>query len=278
MAASVRWAFNFGKWEPSEQEFLFASSCLQLEEKNRIGKFVFKKDVKASLTGRLLIRKFISECTGLAYNSIHLSKDENEKPIYKNKPGSPKINFNVSHHGSYTVLAGEVGDRCVGVDVMKLEYTGGKTLEEFFRLMNRNFSPSEWRQIKGNPHCTESNQITNFCRTWALKESYVKAIGKGLAIDLSSLNFSFKSNLQIDRVITDTTLSIDCENQPWIFEESLLDLSHCVAVALNHQQCDTNSSLEPTLFTKLDCKNLFETAEKIIPEDLEYCKEYFKKS
>ncbi|XP_023248069.1 L-aminoadipate-semialdehyde dehydrogenase-phosphopantetheinyl transferase [Copidosoma floridanum] len=108
--SSTRWAFNISKWEPSKQEFLLASSCLQIEEKNRLDKFVFKKDVKATLAGRLMIRKFIFQNTGRPYNSIIISRESNNKPVYK-MSDTCTVSFNVSHHGSFTVLAGEVGNQ-----------------------------------------------------------------------------------------------------------------------------------------------------------------------
>jgi hypothetical protein len=55
----------------------------------------------------------------------------------------PSILFNVSHQGDLAVLAGVTGclpGHSLGVDVMKFEYSGGKTLSEFFRIMTRNFS------------------------------------------------------------------------------------------------------------------------------------------
>jgi phosphopantetheinyl transferase len=55
----------------------------------------------------------------------------------------PTILFNVSHQGDLAVLAGVTGclpGHLLGVDVMKFEYCGGKTLSEFFRIMARNFS------------------------------------------------------------------------------------------------------------------------------------------
>jgi phosphopantetheinyl transferase len=55
----------------------------------------------------------------------------------------PSILFNVSHQGDLAVLAGATGclpGHSLGVDVMKFEYSGGKTLSEFFRIMTRNFS------------------------------------------------------------------------------------------------------------------------------------------
>merc|ERR1711935_5845 len=64
---TVRWAFRMGSWRPTQEQWLLAASCIQKEEKTRIGKFVFKKDGKSSISGRLLMRKVICQCLGMPY-------------------------------------------------------------------------------------------------------------------------------------------------------------------------------------------------------------------
>lgn len=269
---SVRWAFNWSKWNPTEQEFKHAISCLQLDEKVKLGKFVFRKEVRASLVGRLLIRKFINDYLNIPYDNISLTRDLNNRPMLLNPPRP--IDFNISHQGEYTVLAGELRNIKVGVDVMKLEYTGGKSLSEFFRIMNRNFSLSEWNEIKGRT--SESEQIKMFCRHWALKESYVKALGVGLVVDLQQLNFQTFSELSEGEIINDTVLYKDGVKQDWIFEETLIDSHHCAAVALLMKEM--TNKLTPIRYEKLNFNELIKNSIALHPEDDNYAKSYFLKS
>lgn len=157
---SIRWAFQFSKWNPTFSEMLLASSCIQVEEKNRLSRFVFKKDVISSLIGLLMMRKFVCEASGKPYNEIKFVRDERGKPCLADD--TVKLKFNVSHHGDFVVCVGELGDLSLGVDIMKIEYTGGKTLSEFFRIMDRQFSPQEWIAIKSVNN--ERKQIAMFCR------------------------------------------------------------------------------------------------------------------
>ena len=46
---SLRWAFRFGTWKPTQEEWILGARCIQPEEKTRIGKFVFKKDGKSAM-------------------------------------------------------------------------------------------------------------------------------------------------------------------------------------------------------------------------------------
>lgn len=275
MKTSVRWSFNWGEWCPTEMEYKLAISCIQNDEKKRIGKFVFRKDERASLIGRLMMRKFINEYALLPYNEIKLTRDSNNRPVLKNITKSP-INFNVSHQGNYTVLAGEIEAIKIGIDVMKLEYTGGKTLSEFFRIMERNFSSHEWKEIKGRIGTPESEQIAMFCRHWALKESYVKALGVGIVVDLRQLDFHTNSDLSDDKIVDDTVLYHQgSKKENWIFQETMIDSNHCVAVAL-----ENNKATDPpshTKFKQLDFQSLMKHAVPIYPEDEQCCKEYFSK-
>lgn len=272
MFQSIRWAFNWKEWNPSEKDFAYAISCIQLEEKERLARFVFRKDVRASLVGRLLMRKFVYDYGNIPYSDIILTRDANKKPILQNV--SLNLNFNVSHHGNYTVLAGETRNVKLGVDIMKLEYSGGKDLSEFFRIMNRSFSRSEWKEIK-NLSLNESAQISMFCRHWALKESYLKAIGVGITIDLGTIIFKTNSELSENSVTTDTDLYINDIKQEWLFEETLLNSQHCIAVALQENEEIPKSQM--STFEVISSDKLLANTVPLFPQDLEYAQKYFKK-
>lgn len=279
MSTSIRWSFNWGTWSPSPQQFRQAISLIQPEEKLRLGRFVFRKDVRASLAGRLLMRKYVSESLHVPYHLVKLLRDENNRPCLENDT----LLFNVSHQGSYTVLAGEkvnVGAKnlMLGVDIMKLEYTGGKKIQEFFRIMDRNFSVREWNEIRGGK--TEKEQVDMFCRHWALKESYVKAIGTGLVENLQELDFATKSKLGEKDVVCDTVLYNNGTETSWRFEETVLD-GHCVAVAISKELAElkgTFGTRNNPMFQELTYEDLISGAQALDKEDEKYCDEYFLKS
>ncbi|XP_019869991.1 L-aminoadipate-semialdehyde dehydrogenase-phosphopantetheinyl transferase [Aethina tumida] len=268
---SIRWAFNISKWNPSHCDMLLATSYVQTEEKARLGRFVFKKDFKSSLVGRLMMRKFVSNLSNKPYNSIQFLRDEKGKPYLADSDNYPQLNFNVSHQGDYVVLAGESSDNKLGIDVMKLEYTGGKSLSEFFRLMTRHFSSTEWRTIRdaGN----ERAQIAMFCRHWCLKESYVKAIGVGITVNLQDISFKINTKLLSKcHVVKDTELFIKGDKlSNWTFQEMLLDDEHCTAVAIN------SGDVEDCVFRELTFTELVADAIPLLEKDDVYCNNFFKK-
>lgn len=263
---NVRWFFNFSKWTPTYHELLLATSCIQPEEKVRLSKFVFQKDFKSSLIGLLLMRKFVSQVLAKPYNDITFVRNNKGRPVVES---NDSVSFNVSHQGDYTVLAGHFSSLLLGVDVMKLEYSGGKPVSEFFRIMNRNFSTPEWKQIYS--FSNEKDQVKTFCRLWALKESYVKATSIGITIKLNEVSFRINSPLNTFNVVTDTELFYkDKKLHNWHFQEMLIDDDHCVAVA-------SDSEIETVVFQEISFNDLMKDAKPLLESDERYCLEYFKK-
>jgi len=269
--SSARWYFNITKWCPTPQELLHATACIQEEEKTRLGKFVFKEDFKSSLVGRLMMRKYVAEACKMRYNDVRFKRDDKGRPILLENSGDIKVNFNVSHQGDYTLFAGEVDkdNIMLGVDVMKLKYTGGKPISEFFRIMRRNFSSEEWTQIYSSKQ--ENEQLNTFLRLWSLKESYVKAIGVGITVKLDDLSFKVSTPLEVGVVVDDSVLYVKGEKLgEWCFEESLIDDMHCVSVG-------SNKKIEGSGFREVDFEFLMENSERLLEEDEGYCAQYYKK-
>ncbi|XP_074033695.1 L-aminoadipate-semialdehyde dehydrogenase-phosphopantetheinyl transferase [Leptinotarsa decemlineata] len=273
---NVRWAFNISKWRPSHSDILLASSCIQTEEKVRLTRFVFKKDLEYSLIGLLMLRKLVCEASDKKYNEIKFIRSDKGKPLLHPDSNVPKLHFNVSHHGNYTVCAGESGDIMLGVDVMKLEYQGGKSISEFFRIMDRQFSSVEWDTIKGAGDETEQKAM--FCRHWSLKESYVKAKGVGITFNLKDTQFRVKTKkLSSVNLVTDTELYLNGIKLNWRFEEMLLDAEHCVSVAIGSDKDETIDCDGESLFKEISFEQLMENCVPLTEADETFCENYFKK-
>lgn len=98
--------------------------------------------------------------------------------IVRNSFGKPyfqdgDLHFNVSHSGEYLAIA--FSESPVGIDIQK-----EKTIRE--GMYRKVVQPME-RQLIG----TERQK--DFLRLWALKESFVKAEGKGLVISMKDYYF-----------------------------------------------------------------------------------------
>jgi 4'-phosphopantetheinyl transferase len=88
------------------------------------------------------------------------------------------LHFNISHSGDYVVVA--FSDCPVGIDIEKNKGNRLKVAQRFFTQQELNdlFLFAE-----------EQEQVDYFYQLWTLKESYMKAIGKGISMSLDSFSF-----------------------------------------------------------------------------------------
>ncbi|XP_066442370.1 L-aminoadipate-semialdehyde dehydrogenase-phosphopantetheinyl transferase [Eleutherodactylus coqui] len=274
----VRWAFPCARWTPGRDDWSLCARCVQPEEKQRIAQFMFTRDAKAAMAGRLLIRKLIAEKLLIPWDKIQLDRTAKGKPFLVSgiPPHLPNFNFNVSHQGDFAVLAAEP-ELQVGVDIMKTNRPGSGSTEEFFRIMHRQFTQREWHSIKSMG--SDWAQLDMFYRHWALKESFIKAIGVGLGFNLQRIEFEvLPLHMEPGKVYTQTKMLLDEEVENWSFEEMLLDEKHHVAVALGGTDTNKPSKLQNgTLFTLLTYEDLVASAVPITPEDPDYWDNFYSK-
>ena len=262
MPMSVRLAFNFKNWQPTEHEWCNAIIELQQEERQRIQKFRYRDDAKASLVGRLFIKKWCKSLlieSGCANNATNIVRTEKGRPHLVLDPDQKSsikdihYDFNVAHAGEFTVFAAEISkyNVAIGVDVMPLFHKRrDENIEEFLRLMKRQFTAKEWSQIRKIPPEYDEGldeTMKTFYRFWCLKESFVKAEGSGLGWNLQRLSFHCSTpELKCNRILTNTSLEIDGTLQcDWQFQEHLLNIKHCVSVALNSKNAGVGGTCTP---------------------------------
>lgn len=282
---TTRWAFDLSTWSPTLNQLTQAVAAIQLEERRRLMKFHFMNDFLSSLVGRLLMRKYVSQCCDLSYEEVKFSRDDRGKPHWiRDEEDTPAIAFNVSHQGRYVILTGAVNNNAIpdfndfgiGCDVMKLEYAGGKSLQDFFRLMNKKFAQLEWDYIK-QPHYNMQQQLKAFMRHWCLKEAYVKEIGVGITVDLQKIAFSVDKSEELteNKILTGTTLTHnDLPLRQFNFEEHMLHPKYCAAVAFRNFKPEKVDKFAVLQITDLLKPSLLQDDEEVI----EYCRIALKKS
>jgi 4'-phosphopantetheinyl transferase len=152
------------------------------EKRERIKRFYHYEDALRALLGDLLVRHLISQQTGLPNWRLQFGRNEYGKPFLLN---DVSIAYNISHSGEWVV--GALATAAVGVDVEKVAPVAP-------RLAQRIFTPEEYQALitKNGP---ERRQY--FYSLWTLKESLIKAVGKGLAIALDSFTIRIGRDGQI---------------------------------------------------------------------------------
>lgn len=144
---------------------------------SRVMSFENLQDKNLCLCASLLLKQ------GLAKYNIDEKEQEyafNDfgKPYLKNHPN---IHFSLSHSGEYAAAA--FSDREIGCDIQK-------TGDYSEKLVKRFFTSGEAEHILNS-----SDAASEFFRVWTFKESFIKTVGRGLSISLSSfeiLNLKYR--------------------------------------------------------------------------------------
>ncbi len=149
------------------------------EKRKRINRFKFFIDAKRCLLGDLLSRFALCKQLQVQNNTLCFHSNRYGKPMLI-EPNN--YYFNISHSGDWVVCA--VDDQPIGIDIEVIK-------EIDFDLARRFFSKLEYVDLMNQP---EKNRLSYFYTLWTLKESYIKAIGKGLSIPLGSFSFQIDHN------------------------------------------------------------------------------------
>jgi 4'-phosphopantetheinyl transferase len=124
-----------------------------------------------TVAGELLARYSVGHFLGKPDQQINLIFGEKGKPHIGNLED---VHYNISHSGHYVVCA--VAPSEIGIDVERIRKVN-------LRIAERFFSPSEIHDLMA---CEEEIRMQYFITLWTIKESYLKAIGRGLTQHLNS--------------------------------------------------------------------------------------------
>lgn len=144
---------------------------LSVEEQEKINRYRRWQDAQRSLVGRILIRSLICKEFSIKYDQVAFTVNKFGKPALKHQND---CHFNISHSGQWVVGALDHG--LIGIDIEEIT-------EIDLKIADRFFSPEECCQLKKLPLEYRSSF---FFDLWTLKESYIKAVGKGLSLPLNS--------------------------------------------------------------------------------------------
>ena len=158
---------------------------------------------------RNYLRKVLSSYSDLMPEAWRFEYGEKGKPrLIEKQQIETGLNFNISHSKEHLLIAvcqREGKSLQLGVDI---EHARSST--NIDSIMKHYFSDTELTDLL---KLNKEEQRERFFDLWALKESYIKATGKGLATSLRSFSFDF-SNL------TEQTLSLHASDfQPNLQDE-----------------------------------------------------------
>ncbi len=154
-----------------------ALACLDEREQARAFRFIGPAPVRRFVFCRAALRSILCSHLGCSNEQLTIGSSYYEKPyaIVQGKPHP--IGFNVSHSRERGLIAlGESGR--VGADIEDLHPQRNMGL-----LIDTAFTPAERSDMES---ADVFGKKRLFFKLWTIKEALVKAVGMGLALDMSS--------------------------------------------------------------------------------------------
>ncbi|HEX2946267.1 MAG TPA: 4'-phosphopantetheinyl transferase superfamily protein [Clostridia bacterium] len=146
-------------------------SFVSAEKRERIGGFYKYEDALRTLIGDVLARYLLCRRLKVRNQMLEFGVNQYGKPYLTNYTD---VEFNISHSGKW--VACTVDNLPVGIDVEQIKPVSMDFAE-------RIFSKEEFGCLAAK---SIDEQEAYFYTLWVLKESYIKAIGKGLSMPLNS--------------------------------------------------------------------------------------------
>ena len=158
-------------WERQLMDWLLG--FVSDDKRERIGRFRKMEDAQRSLAGDLLARSLLCSRLKLRNDELTFTTNAYGKPSLQN---AADVHFNLSHAGDWVVCA--LDDRPVGIDVEIIQPID-------LGIADRFFSREELADLHAKP---AGERLDAFFDLWTLKESYMKAVGKGMSLPLDAFS------------------------------------------------------------------------------------------
>ncbi len=187
---------------------------VSVERQMRVEKYLKAEDKIRSLLAEILLRYVLNIHNPVNLKELEFGYNEYGKPRIKNVED---LFFNLSHSGDWIICG--IGNSNIGVDVEEHKRIN-------FDIAERFYTREEYNLLIRTP---KDDQLSMFYKLWTLKESYIKAVGKGLGIPLNSFSFKLCNN-DIELYVND----IRCKE--YCFTSLSLDPLHSMSICWQGNQ------------------------------------------
>lgn len=166
---------------PETAEDLFA--LLSPQERERVARFLQPAVGRRQLVASAFLRLLLSLRLELAPAQLTIERGVYGKPALA---AGHNLHFNLSHAGDFVVVA--LAGREVGVDIELVAARDFEALAAFF-------SPRELAEFRRQ---TPAARQDFFYALWTAKESFLKATGRGFALDLASFTIHLAPTIVVE--------------------------------------------------------------------------------
>ncbi|KAI8971526.1 4'-phosphopantetheinyl transferase superfamily [Mycotypha africana] len=185
LAFNVKQAFEGEKFDR-------ALSWLPTEEHPSVLRYKFDKDKHLALASLLLRRYYFSKKLNISWHDLKFGRLSAGKPYLMN--GEGHFDFNTSHEGDWVIFGCVVAQNMkIGVDAVSIVPPKSGTIDEFIECFQPQLTQGEMQMIKKNNQ-DETARLKTFYQLWGCKESYAKALGLGLSLELNKVEFTSENN------------------------------------------------------------------------------------
>ena len=178
--------------------------ALSVSRKKKAQRLRFEKDRKLCLTAGVLLEEGLLRM-GIVNPKIAIGP---HGKLYL--PDHPSVHFNISHSKEMAIVV--FSDREVGCDVEALRSVD-------WRVAERWFCPEERSDL-----LESENPDRDFTRLWTCKESFIKALGKGLQQPMNAFRVRLNTEKREDKrsekpPLDSCVLEQDVDENPWKLTE-----------------------------------------------------------
>lgn len=197
-----------------EQRYDELTSWVSKDKRDRLARYHRRVDALRSLGGDVLARWVLCRRLGVPNDRLSFGVNAYGKPSLLDHEG---LYYNVSHAGRWVVCAVDSAE--VGIDVEAV-----KPVEDgVARMIMSDDEYTRWGKLEGE------SRLDYFYEIWTLKESLVKAEGKGLSIPLNSISFDI--NIGVQGIVLHTK---DWSTRYQHFKQYDLDAGYKLAASALH--------------------------------------------
>lgn len=184
----VRWYIDIREWEANGLDLPLLHT-LRPAEQEAVKRYHFAADRRMSLSSNLLKYLYVHHTCGVPWKDIVISRTAmpENRPYYQFH--SPRVEFNVSHQASLTILAGTIAPSQellqqispanippkfpqLGIDITCINERRNKTpatlheLEEFVCVFSEVFSPTELSTMKNPKSVLEQARRLGYAKSF----------------------------------------------------------------------------------------------------------------
>ncbi len=188
-------------------------SHISTEKCERIRKYRKYEDALRTLVGDILVRYLLCKRLRITNQKLTFGVNEHGKPYLTNYNN---IEYNISHSGEWVICT--IDDLPIGIDIEKIKPIDMKISKRFFSN----------EEVKSFMNKKIVDREAYFYDLWTLKESYIKAVGKGLSIPLDSFTIRIRKG----------NITIYSAHEPinYYFKQYNIDMNYKMAVCSRKNQ------------------------------------------